>query len=110
MKKAQPAIGSDLCKGSSRRQFLRTVSASVVAVGFPTIVPSSVFGAQAPSKVITIGAIGVGRISREHDLPELLKYDQARIIAVCDFDSKRCALGKGFVETRYRERGVAMEG
>ena len=95
---------------SSRRQFLQTVSAAAAVVGFPTILPASVFGAQAPSKLITIGAIGVGRISRDHDLPDVMKYEQARVIAVCDLDSKRGSLGKEWVEGRYRDHGIAADG
>ena len=79
---------------TSRRNFLK-LSAGVAAVtGFPTIVSSTVFGQSAPSNRINIGAIGVGRISRGHDLPGIWKYDQARIVAVCDLDSKRLEEGK----------------
>jgi predicted dehydrogenase len=62
---------------------------AAVASGFPAIVPSTVFGAEAPSNQITVGAIGTGRISRGHDLPGLWKHPSARIMAVCDLDSKR---------------------
>src|SRR5260221_4270491 len=57
--------------------------------GFPTIVPSSVFGAIAPSNRINVGAIGTGRISRGHDLPGIWQHDVARIMSVCDLDSRR---------------------
>lgn len=73
-----------------RRIFLR--NAATVAAGAmvaPTIVPSSVFGKNAPSNKINIGQIGCGRIARDHDTAETLKYDQARLIAACDVDSKR---------------------
>ena len=60
-----------------------------MASGFPAIVPASVFGAEAPSNRINVGAIGTGRISRGHDLPGLWKHPSARIMAVCDLDSKR---------------------
>ena len=36
---------------------------AVAAIGFPAIVPASVFGQTAPSNRINVGAIGVGRIS-----------------------------------------------
>ena len=45
----------------TRRGVIKT---GAVAIGFPAIVPSSVFGATAPSNRINIGAIGVGAISR----------------------------------------------
>jgi predicted dehydrogenase len=71
------------------------------AVAFPTIVPASVFGATAPSKRINVGAIGVGRISRGHDMKEVLRHDDARIVAVCDLDTKRLASGQQFVDAAY---------
>ena len=55
-----------------RRSFLKGSIAAAAAAGFPTIVPASVFGENAPSKRINVGAIGVGRISRGHDLPGIL--------------------------------------
>jgi hypothetical protein len=57
----------------SRRDFLgntiKTAIGTSIAMSFPSIVPSSVFGRNAPSNRINIGAIGTGRISRIHDLP-----------------------------------------
>ena len=73
----------------SRRNFQRTSLEAAAAVGFPTIVPASVFGQRAPSNRINAGAIGVKRISRVHDLPGIWQYDDARIMAVCDLDANR---------------------
>ncbi len=82
---------------TSRRAFLSAtgqgIVASSVVAGFPAIVPSSVFGATAPSNRINVGAIGTGRISRGHDMPGIWKHDGARIMAVCDLDSQ--ARGRG---------------
>jgi predicted dehydrogenase len=90
----------------NRRNFvknsLKASAATTMAVtGFPTIVPASVIGKNAPSNKINIGAIGVGRISREHDMKETLPFDQARIMAVCDLDAKRLADGKKYVNDYY---------
>ncbi len=91
----------------SRREFIKaSIAVPAAAALAPVFIPSTVLGAQAPSKRINIGAIGVGRISREHDLPEILKHDQARIIAVCDLDSKRNSQGKAYVEQQYAKRGI----
>lgn len=89
----------------SRRDFLKT-SATVTgaAIVVPTIVPSCLFGKKAPSNLINIGAIGVGRISRSHDMPETMKYDFTRLIAVCDVDSKRLKNGKEWVQNFYAEQ------
>jgi predicted dehydrogenase len=85
----------------SRRSILKTGLGVSVAAGFPAIVPSSVFGQTAPSNRINIGAIGVGRISRVHDLPAIRKVDFARIIAVCDLDANRVEQGKTLVNGFY---------
>ncbi len=82
---------------TSRRTFLKATFA------FPAIVPSSVFGQNAPSNRINIGAIGVGRISRAHDLPGIWQHDVSRIMAVCDLDSNRVELGKAFINAHYAE-------
>src|SRR3954452_5374814 len=90
----------------TRRQFVRrTLAATAVAAGCPALVPSSVFGANAPSKRIQIGQIGCGRIAHEMDLPGILKQDIARVVAVCDLDSKRMAHGQKFVRARYEKDG-----
>ena len=105
----------------NRRDFVSNtikggIATSIAMAGFPTIVPASVFGKNAPSNKINIGAIGVGRISRDHDMAETLKYDHARIIAVCDLDSKRLADGKKYVNDFYTKKegkpydGVTMYG
>jgi predicted dehydrogenase len=86
-----------------RRVFLKNAaSATAGAVVIPTIVPSSVFGKNAPSNKINIGQIGCGRIARGHDMAETLKYDVARMVAVSDLDTKRMADGKKLVEDFYK--------
>ena len=85
----------------SRRDFLKTSALGAAAIAVPTIVPSTVFGKNAPSNKIHIGQIGFGRIARSHDLPETMKNDIARVIAVSDVDSKRANDGKAFVEKFY---------
>jgi predicted dehydrogenase len=73
-------------------------------LAFPTIVPATVFGQNAPSNRINIGVIGVGRIARGHDMAETFKYDHAQVLAVCDVDSKRLALGKQLVDETYAKK------
>src|SRR5215510_649196 len=97
-------------KSVSRRTFVKTAligtaaAASVDIRGFPSIVPSSVFGAYAPSNRINIGAIGNGRISRGHDLPGVWRYDEARIMAVCDLDSHRAEDARVLVNDYYSKK------
>ena len=89
---------------SSRRKFIQQAAGTAAALGFPSIVPASVFGQYAPSKRVNIGAIGVGRISRTHDMPGILQYDNARIIAVCDLDAHRVVEGKQLVNDFYTKK------
>jgi predicted dehydrogenase len=75
--------------------------------GFPTIIPSSVLGKDAPSKKIHIGQIGCGRIAHEMDLKGLLKHDDiARVVAVCDLDSKRMAHAHDYIRDTYVKKGA----
>jgi len=101
--------------GSSRRTFLKksigTAAGAALAAGFPTIVPASVFGETAPSNRIHVGAIGMGRISRVHDLPGIWQFDQARIMAVCDLDSNRVDAGKALINGYYAQKtGKSYDG
>jgi predicted dehydrogenase len=79
------------------------IKAGATAMAFPTIVPSSVFGQNAPSKRVNVGAIGVGRISRIHDMKEIHKHADAHIVAVCDLDMRRVGAGQQLVDSRYSE-------
>jgi len=88
---------------NSRRKFLKTTLGAAALTGFPAIVPSSVLGQNSPSNRINVGAIGVGRISRGHDLPGIWQHDIARIMAVCDLDSNRVELGKKLINGHYAE-------
>ena len=89
----------------SRRRFIKaagqSVAAASIAAGFPAIVPASVFGTTSPSNRINVGAIGTGRISRGHDLPGVWRYDGARVMAVCDLDSKRAEDARVLVNGTY---------
>lgn len=64
----------------TRRNFIAAASS---AAFLPTIVPSTVFGANAPSNRINVGIIGCGNQSRA-DIPGILKLADAQVVAVCD--------------------------
>lgn len=95
-------------QNQGRREFLKSTAkgtAGIIAASmFPTIVPSSVFGKNAPSNKINIGQIGFGRIGSSHDLPEVIKNEAAHVIAVADLDKNRLAKGKEWIERKYVER------
>src|SRR6201996_2565745 len=94
-------ISGSTTRTASRRDF---VKGAVAVAGFPMIVPASIFGQLAPSKQINVGAIGVGRISRVHDLPNILKIDGVRVMAVCDLSAERVELGKKFINDYYANK------
>jgi predicted dehydrogenase len=88
-----------------RRKFInKTVLGTAGAVGFPSIVPASVFGKNAPSNKINIGQIGCGRIARGHDIQDTIRFDQARLVAVCDVDSKRVDDAKVLIDGHYAKK------
>ncbi|MDX2413805.1 MAG: Gfo/Idh/MocA family oxidoreductase [Bacteroidales bacterium] len=91
-------------KNISRRNFVRKgLVGTAGTIILPTIVPSSVFGASAPSNKINIAQIGFGRIASTHDLPEVMKHDIARVIAIADVDKNRMMQGKDWVLNRYEK-------
>ena len=93
----------------TRRDLIRAGAAAAIA--FPAIVPARVLGANAPSKRVNVGAIGVGRISRIHDMKEVWQHADAHVAAVCDVDSKRAAAGARLVDETYAARlGKAYSG
>ena len=93
---------------STRRDFLRVSGLAGAAIGFPTIIPSRVLGADAPSKKINILQIGCGRIGRDMDMPGILKQGAARMVAVCDLDALRVADAKLMVEGHYKKNNIDL--
>mgnify|MGYP000727954824 CR=1 FL=1 len=88
-----------------RRKFLgKTALGTAAMVGFPSIVPASVIGKNAPSNKINIGQIGCGRIARSHDLIDTMAFDIANVMAVCDVDSNRMKDGKDLVDRFYQKK------
>jgi predicted dehydrogenase len=91
----------------SRRKFLRDSAratvGSAIAMNFPTIIPASVLGKNAPSNLINVASIGCGRISTIHDMTEIARYPAARIIAVCDLDRSRADVAPAAVRANYKK-------
>jgi myo-inositol 2-dehydrogenase/D-chiro-inositol 1-dehydrogenase len=89
----------------TRRQFLKGSAVAATGVLVPTIVPASVFGADAPSNRITIGFVGVGRMG-SGDMRELLGFKEVQIIAVCDLDDNRVRNAQKTVEAHYAKQSA----
>ena len=95
----------------SRRTFLKSSLvagaglAAAPAFASPLFVPSKTLkGENAPSNRINIGVIGTGRIGITHDMPGVMKFEFAHIIAVCDLDAKRAENAKQFVVDYRKEK------
>lgn len=88
-----------------RRNFIKKTAAGSAATLFiPTILPSNVLGQTWANKKINVGQIGCGRIARDHDMPGVMQYDNARMIAVCDVDSNRAKDAKTLVQKYYSKK------
>ena len=79
----------------SRRDLLKTTALAASAIAFPTIVPSSVFGATAPSNRINLAAIGNGGRATGNIHGAFLPLKDARIIAAVDcWEQRRVKFAK----------------
>jgi len=92
-------------KIQSRRGFIKAAVGGGIGLAiFPSIIPARLLGADAPGKKLNIAQIGCGRMGRS-DLGNVLTEPLARVVAVCDLDSRRLAAGKAVAEDYYSVRG-----
>lgn len=95
----------------NRRRFLKRLSISAAAVGFPYVVPASALGkagAVAASNRIVMGCIGVGGKrpggQGTADLRGFLGRDQVQVVAVCDVDTVHRGWARDIVNEKYGNR------
>ena len=69
---------------STRRDFLKGMGMAAGSAAFPAIISSTVLGARAPSKRITLGFIGLGAQGMQVNLKMFLNESDAQVLAVCD--------------------------
>ena len=93
-------------KNQTRRAFLKTSLGAAGLVLLPDILPARLLGADSPGKKIQVAQIGCGRMGHS-DLLSVMNEPLARVVAVCDLDSRRLAAGKKLVEDYYSARGEA---
>src|ERR1700759_2202051 len=92
-------------KRQNRRSFLKTsIVGSAGLTVLPNILPRSLFAADAPSKRINIVLIGCGREGRS-DVEGTMAHSLARIVGVCDLDSKRAASAQQMITQFYQKKG-----
>src|SRR5688500_14201286 len=88
----------------NRRHFIKQSTLATAIIAAPLIVPSRIFGQNAPSRKITVGIIGCGNISDSH-FPVLLgDPESVRILAVCDVDRARRDTAAARVNQEYGNR------
>jgi len=89
----------------SRRAFLKKSAATASIIGFPFIVPSTVFGAGAPGNKITMGFIGTGN-QGTNDMNAFLQDKRVRVVAVCDVNRESPGYWSGGVAGREPARRI----
>ena len=87
----------------SRRSLLKRTALAGAAVGFPTILPSTVFGANAPSKRISLGHIGVGGQGNGL-LSCFLALEDSQCVATCDPLKDRREAAAQTIDAHYAGR------
>lgn len=107
MQKTYKAGGNDMTANSiSRRSFLQRSAAAGAAIAFPTIVPSTVFGENAPSNRIAMGAIGVGGRGQSN-ARAFMSFRQVQMVAVCDVRKSARNNAKRIVDKKYGNNDCA---
>ena len=87
----------------NRRGFLKGMSFAAA----PLVLPCCTAFKFSSNEKIRVAVIGLGRISSEFEMPCVLnRPDLARIVAVCDLDSRRVDFAKGQLEKAYRAQGL----
>jgi predicted dehydrogenase len=87
---------------ASRRRFLQ---ASAAVLALPTVIPASVLGADAPSRRVQVGCIGVGPQGRGV-MGNFLAQPDCRVVALCDVSQRHLAEAVKQVEAAYRDSAV----
>jgi len=83
----------------TRRQFIKRSTFAAAAIGFPMVVPSTVFGAN---NKICVAVIGLGgRGSRTH-VNGMACQNDVEVVAICDPDRGRLNNAAGNIKDRYK--------
>ncbi|OYW31110.1 MAG: dehydrogenase [Chthoniobacter sp. 12-60-6] len=85
---------------SSRRQFL---AKSAAAIGFPTIIPASVIGQNAPSSKITMAVFGWGMMG-PGNTAKFLQEQDCQIVAACDIDKGNLQKALDTINGAYKNK------
>ena len=87
----------------NRRTFLKTTAVTAGAIAIPTVVPSSVFGQNAPSEKIVMASIGTGGQGRGNTA-NFLQHPDVKVVAVCDADTRHLKMASQMVNEAYKNQ------
>ena len=95
---------------ATRRDFIKSAGIATGAIAaFPTIIPSSVLGADAPSKVLNLACVGVGGMGGSH-IKQLKGRDNVRIRAVADVDAVFAQNAANTINQQYGNKDCKVFG
>jgi len=95
---------------STRRDFLKATGLTTVALGFPTIIPSTAFGNATtlpPSERVVMAGIGLGN-QGGNDLGGFLGNSRVQYVAVCDVRKSIRDKSKAKVDQKYGNTDCAV--
>lgn len=87
----------------NRRSFLKGVAVAGAGFALPTIVPSTVFGANAPSNRLEMAAIGVGGMGMGN-LRAFLGRKDIQVVAACDVDETHLNGAINSINKKYNNK------
>ena len=98
-------------KSIDRRNFIKKLtSASLVATGFPYFISAKTLGregAVSPNNKINMACIGVGGMG-DANMKSFLGQDEAKVIAICDVDTKHAKQAQSAVNRYYNNKDCAI--
>jgi predicted dehydrogenase len=95
-------------KRQTRRSFLkRSVVGGAGLAVLPNILTRSLFAANSPGKLIHVAQIGCGREGHV-DVEGTMAHPLARVVAVCDLDSKRAGAAQELIAGFYKRKGESQ--
>jgi predicted dehydrogenase len=84
----------------SRRTFIKNSTGAAIALGIPTLIPASAFGANDKVQVAVLGVNGRGT---DH-IKGIQKQDHAQVVTLCDPDNVILKTRAGEFETKYSRK------
>jgi predicted dehydrogenase len=84
----------------TRRGFLKGAASTATALALPTLIPARARGQQAPSRRVTLAALGVGGRGSAV-MHGFMQHADAQFLAVCDPFQSRRAAAKATLDQHY---------